>query len=76
MDSADCISQEGWLFIDYQCLNAASWADAYPIPRVDDLIDCLGKAKADAYPLPRVDELTDRLSKDKYSTTLHLSRGY
>ena len=31
--------------VDYRHLNAVSRADAYPIPRVDDLIDRLGKAK-------------------------------
>lgn len=31
--------------VDYRRLNAVSRADAYPMPRVDDLIDQLGKAK-------------------------------
>ena len=31
--------------VDYRRLNAVSRADAYPIPRVDDLLDRLGKAK-------------------------------
>ena len=31
--------------VDYRRLNALSDGDAYPIPRVDDLIDRLGKAK-------------------------------
>ena len=33
------------LCIDYRRLNSISKADAYPMPRVDDLIDRLGKAK-------------------------------
>ena len=31
--------------VDYRRLNAVSDADAYPMPRVDDMIDALGKAK-------------------------------
>ena len=31
--------------VDYRRLNAISHADAYPMPRVDDVIDALGKAK-------------------------------
>ena len=33
------------LCVDYRRLNAISDADAYPMPRVDDMIDSLGKAK-------------------------------
>ena len=33
------------LCIDYRWLNAVSQADSYPMPRVDELIDRLGKAK-------------------------------
>ncbi|KAL5489210.1 hypothetical protein EMCRGX_G018277 [Ephydatia muelleri] len=33
------------LCIDYRRLNAESQMDAYPMPRIDDLIDRLGKAK-------------------------------
>ena len=32
------------LCVDYRCLNAVSQTDAYPMPRVDDLIDRLGGA--------------------------------
>ena len=31
--------------VDYRRLNAITDADAYPMPRVDDMIDALGKAK-------------------------------
>ena len=31
--------------VDYRRLNAASLSDAYPMPRVEDLIDGLGRAK-------------------------------
>ena len=31
--------------VDYRRLNTAAEADAYPMPRVDDRIDCLGKSK-------------------------------
>ena len=31
--------------VDYRCLNSVSKADAYPIPRIEDLIDQLGNAK-------------------------------
>ena len=31
--------------VDYQRLNSVSQADAYPMPRIDNLIDRLGKAK-------------------------------
>ena len=31
--------------VDYRRLNTVSEADAYPMPRVDDMIDALGKAK-------------------------------
>lgn len=31
--------------VDYRRLNAIAEADAYPMPRVDDMIDALGKAK-------------------------------
>ena len=31
--------------VDYRRLNSISDADAYPMPRVDDMIDTLGKAK-------------------------------
>ena len=33
------------LCVDYRRLKAESMADAYPMPRIDDLIDRLGKAK-------------------------------
>ena len=33
------------LCVDYRRLNSASTMDAYPMPRIDDLIDQLGKAK-------------------------------
>ena len=33
------------LCVDYQRLNSASLTDAYPMPRIDDMIDQLGKAK-------------------------------
>ena len=31
--------------VDYRRLNGVSRADAYPMPRVDDLVDQLGEAK-------------------------------
>ena len=31
--------------VDYRCLNKLSQGDAYPMPRIDELIDRLGKAK-------------------------------
>lgn len=31
--------------VDYRKLNNVSTADAYPIPRIDELIDRLGRAK-------------------------------
>ena len=31
--------------VDYRRLNSVAEADAYPMPRVDGLIDSLGKAK-------------------------------
>ena len=31
--------------VDYRRLNAISDTDAYPMPRVDDMIDALGKAR-------------------------------
>ena len=34
-----------WMCVDYRRLNTVSEADAYPMPRVDDMIDALGKAK-------------------------------
>lgn len=33
------------LCVDYRRLNAVSCMDAYPMPRVDDLIDQIGGAK-------------------------------
>ena len=33
------------LCVDYRQLNAGSQMDEYPMPRIDDLIDRLGKAK-------------------------------
>ena len=33
------------LSVDYRRLNAVSAADAYPMPRVDDILDRLGRAK-------------------------------
>ena len=30
--------------MDYRRLNQVSVSDAYPMPRVDDLIDCVGKS--------------------------------
>ena len=32
------------LCVDYRRLNSVSQIDAYPMPRVDELLDCLGKA--------------------------------
>lgn len=31
--------------VDYCRLNSVSWIDAYPMPRIDELIDRLGKSK-------------------------------
>ena len=31
--------------VDYRRLNSATHSDAYPMPRIDNLIDRLGKAK-------------------------------
>ena len=33
------------LCVDYRRLNAVSTVDAYPMPRVDDLIDMIGQAQ-------------------------------
>ncbi|KAG0748897.1 hypothetical protein G6F25_013920 [Rhizopus arrhizus] len=33
------------MVIDYRKLNAITKKDAYPLPRIDDLLDALGKAK-------------------------------
>ena len=33
------------LCVDFRKLNSVSESDAYPMPRIDDLIDLLGKAK-------------------------------
>ncbi|KAG1223482.1 hypothetical protein G6F67_009636 [Rhizopus microsporus] len=33
------------MVIDYRKLNAVTKKDAYPLPRIDDLLDTLGKAK-------------------------------
>ena len=33
------------LCVDFRRLNSVSESDAYPMPRIDDLIDLLGKAK-------------------------------
>lgn len=50
MGSSDCISTEEGLVASHVCrlyrrLNAISEMDAYPIPRIDDLIDRIGEAK-------------------------------
>ena len=33
------------IFVDYRRLNSVSQVDAYPMALVDELLDCLGKAK-------------------------------
>ena len=33
------------LCVDYRCLNVVSKGDAYPMPRIDELIDRVGRAK-------------------------------
>ena len=33
------------LCVDYRKLNSVSWVDAYPMPRMDELIDNVGQAR-------------------------------
>ena len=47
MGSSSCYcAQEGIRFcVDYQGLNEVSQADAYPMPRIEDILDKMGSAK-------------------------------
>ena len=45
MGSSNSASEEKGLCVDYRRLNAVSEMDAYPLPRINDLIDRLGGAK-------------------------------
>ena len=38
-------TQKGWFCVDYGKVNAVTKKDTYPLPRVDNILDTLGKAK-------------------------------
>ena len=38
-------NEKKWLCIDYRKLNSVTQKDAYPLPRIDEMLDSLGNSK-------------------------------